>query len=55
MMKLPKSLGKWIRGKNAEPEVSTPLSNLDGDPYGFAPKRLVFKIGVVLSDGPYSC
>ena len=47
-MKLPNLLPKWIRGKSADPEGSTPVSNLAADPEGAAPKGLIFKIGVVL-------
>ncbi|MDE0294462.1 MAG: TrbI/VirB10 family protein [Bryobacterales bacterium] len=47
-MQLPNLLPKWLRGKDAEPEGSVPVSNLAAEPEGSAPKNLVFKIGVVL-------
>ncbi len=47
-MQLPNLLPKWLRGKDAEPEGSAPVSNLAAEPEGSAPKNLVFKIGVVL-------
>ncbi len=47
-MQLPNLLPKWLRGKDAEPEGATPVSNLAAEPEGSAPKNLVFKIGVVL-------
>ena len=47
-MKLPNLLPKWIRGKSADPEGSTPVSNLAADPEGSAPRGLITKIGVGL-------
>ena len=48
-MKLPNLLPNWLRGKSAEPEDSTPVSNVAAEPEGSTPRNLFFKIGVGLT------
>ena len=48
-MQLPNLLPKWLRGKSAEPEGSTPISNVAGEPEGSTPRNLVFRIGIGLT------